>query len=49
MDLDGFFVPFTNWTLMLTTVSLIASINAANDTTNFGRDSLSTSDNAVKL
>lgn len=26
MDLDGFFIPFTNWTLMLTTVSLWASI-----------------------
>ncbi len=48
MDLDGFFIPFTNWTLMLTTVSLMTSINAANDTTNFGRDSLQTSDNAVK-
>ena len=49
MDLDGFFIPFTNWTLMLTTVSLITSINAANDTTNFGRDSLQTSDNAINM
>ena len=40
MDLDGFFIPFTNWTLMLTTVSLITSINAAKDSTNFGHDSL---------
>ena len=40
MDLDGFFLPFTNWTLMLTTVSLWASISAANDSVNFGRDSL---------
>lgn len=40
MDLDGFFIPFTNWTLMLTTVSLWASIQASNDVTNFGKDSL---------
>ena len=40
MDIDGFFIPFTNWTLMLTTVSLLASINAGNDLTNFGKDSL---------
>ena len=40
MDADGFFIPFTNWTLMLTTVCLWSSIQAANDTTNFGRDSL---------
>ena len=40
MDLDGFFIPFTNWTLMLTTVSLWASISASSDTVNFGRDSL---------
>jgi hypothetical protein len=26
MDLDGFFLPFTNWTLMITTVSLWSSI-----------------------
>jgi hypothetical protein len=29
MDLEGFFLPFTNWALMLTTVSLMASISAA--------------------
>ena len=49
MDLDGFFIPFTNWTLMLTTVSLWASIQASNDVTNFGKDSLQTSDKAVFL
>jgi len=47
MDLDGFFIPFTNWTLMLTTVSLWASIQASNDTINFGKDSLQTSDTSV--
>ncbi len=26
MDWHGFLIPFTNWTLMLTTASLIASI-----------------------
>jgi hypothetical protein len=40
MDLDGFFIPFTNWTLMLTTVSLLASIQACGDVSNFGKDSL---------
>ena len=49
MDADGFFVPFTNWTLMLTTYCMILSISAANDTTNFGKDSLQTSDRAVYL
>lgn len=49
MDADGFFIPFTNWTLMLTTVCLWSSIQAANDTTNFGRDSLQTSDKAISL
>jgi len=49
MDLDGFFIPFTNWTLMLTTASLISSISASNDSTNFGKDSLQTSDSAVHL
>ena len=47
MDPSGFFVPFTNWTLILTTISLIASIKASTDTVNFGRDSLQTSDSAV--
>jgi hypothetical protein len=49
MDLDGFFVPFTNWTLILTTISLWTSISASNDVVNFGRDSLQTSDSAVHL
>jgi len=49
MDLDGFFIPFTNWALMLTTLSLWSSISAANDTVNFGKDSLQTSDRAVHL
>jgi hypothetical protein len=49
MDWDGFFIPFTNWTLMLTTISLISSISASNDMTNFGKDSLQTSDRAVYL
>jgi hypothetical protein len=47
MDWHGFFIPFTNWTLMITSASLIASIQAANDTTNFGRDSLQRSEDAV--
>lgn len=49
MDADGFFIPFTNWTLMLTTISLICSISASNDTVNFGKDSLQTSDSAVNI
>jgi len=49
MDADGFFIPFTNWTLMLTTVSLLCSISAANDTTNFGSEALQTSDTAVNV
>jgi hypothetical protein len=40
MDADGFFIPFTNWTLMLTTISLISSIQASKDTVNFGKDAL---------
>mgnify|MGYP007078273797 CR=1 FL=1 len=49
MDWHGFFIPFTNWTLMLTTASLLASIQAANDTTNFGKDALSRGESAVWL
>jgi hypothetical protein len=49
MDLDGFFLPFTNWALMLTTVSLWTSIQACDDTINFGKDSLQTSDKAVYM
>jgi hypothetical protein len=40
MDADGFFIPFTNWTLILTTISLIASISASSDTVNFQKDAL---------
>ena len=49
MEWDGFFIPFTNWTLMLTTLSLWTSICAADDTVNFGKDSLLTSERAVYL
>jgi hypothetical protein len=49
MDADGFFIPFTNWTLMLTTVSLWTSIKASGDQINFGKDSLSTSDTACHM
>lgn len=47
MDLDGFLIPFTNWTLIITTLSIISSIQASTDTVNFGKDSLQTSDKAV--
>jgi hypothetical protein len=47
MDWDGFFIPFTNWTLMLTTFSLYSSISASRDTVNFGPNSLQTSDSAI--
>ena len=47
MDLDGFFIPFTNWTLVITTLSIIASIQASTDEANFGKDALQTSDRAV--
>ena len=40
MDWDGFFIPFTNWTLMITTLSLYTSIAASRDTVNFGKDAL---------
>jgi hypothetical protein len=49
MDLDGFFIPFTNWTLVITTLSIIASIQASTDDTNFGKDALQTSDRAVYI
>ena len=49
MDWHGFFIPFTNWALMITTLSLLASIQAANDTTNFGKDALQRSENATYL
>jgi hypothetical protein len=40
MDWDGFFIPFTNWTLMLTTFSLISSLYASTDAAHFGKDAL---------
>lgn len=49
MDADGFFIPFTNWTLMLTTLSIWYSIQACSDTVNFGKDSLQTSERAVYI
>ena len=49
MDWDGFFIPFTNWKLIITTLSIISSIQASTDLTNFGRDALQTSDHAVYI
>ena len=49
MDWHGFLIPFTNWALMLTTVSLMASISAADDSVNFGKDALQRSEDAVYL
>ena len=49
MDMDGFFIPFTNWTLILTTVSLWTTIKASTDQVNFGKDALQTSDSAVHM
>ena len=40
MDWHGFLIPFTNWALMITTASLVASIQACEDTVNFGKDAL---------
>lgn len=39
-NLRYFCVPFTNWTLMLTTVTLLLSIWAGYDTFDFGKNSL---------
>ena len=47
MDMDGFLIPFTNWTLVITTLSIIASIQASTDEHSFGKDSLQTSDTAI--
>ena len=44
---SSFFIPFTNWTLMLTTWSLWTSITASDDNVNFGNDALLTSEIAV--
>jgi hypothetical protein len=49
MDADGFFIPFTNWTLILTTFSLISSISASTDTVNFQKDALQTSETALYI
>jgi hypothetical protein len=49
MDADGFFIPFTNWALMLTTVSLWTTIKASGDQINFGKDALQTSDTACHM
>ena len=40
MDLKYFLVPFTNWTLMLTTLTLLLSIWAGYDDYDFGKNSL---------
>jgi len=40
MDMDGFLIPFTNWTLVITTLSIIASIQASTDEAGFGKDAL---------
>jgi hypothetical protein len=48
-DWNNFFIPFTNWTLMLTAASLVASIEASNDTKNFGKDGLSRGEEAIYL
>lgn len=40
MDMDGFLIPFTNWTLVITTLSIIASIQASTDEASFGKDAL---------
>jgi hypothetical protein len=47
MDWDQFYIPFSNWTLLVTTISIWASIQASGDEVNFGKDSLQTSDSAV--
>merc|ERR1711908_57972 len=31
MDWDSFYIPFTNWTLLITTISIISSIQASSD------------------
>ena len=49
MDADGFFIPFTNWTLIVTTFSLISSIAASSDSVNFQKDALQTSETALYI
>ena len=47
MDMDNVLVPLTNWNLVLTTIMLISSVRASTDTSNFGKDAMQMSDNAV--
>ena len=47
MDWDSFYIPFTNWTILITTLSIISSAQASTDAANFGKDALQTSDKAV--
>lgn len=49
MDWDSFYIPFTNWTLVVTTLSIISSIQASTDVSNFGKDALQTSDTALHI
>ena len=49
MDWDQFYIPFTNWTLVITTLSIISSIQASTDSTNFGKDALQTSETALYI
>lgn len=39
-DFHNFFVPFTNWTLIMTTLSLLLTINAARDTAHYHESAL---------
>lgn len=39
-DFHNFFIPFTNWTLIMTTLSLLLTINGAHDTANYNEWSL---------
>jgi len=39
-DFHHFFVPFTNWTLIMTTLSLFMTINGARDTRHYNEWSL---------
>ena len=39
-DFHNFFVPFTNWTLIMTTLSLLLTINAARDTHHYSESTL---------
>ena len=39
-DFHNFFIPFTNWTLIMTTLSLLLTINGAHDTAIYNEWSL---------